>query len=93
MNNLKGHINCEIEVLKSVKIYKSDVKTSYARFLGRENKEVPVYDLYADSYIELVRELQKLMNENKLSKDDANRLTTIIEKYADDIEEHAKYDF
>jgi hypothetical protein len=90
MNNFKEHIfNCEIEVLKAVEVHQSNVKTSLVRFFNRKEGAV-IEGYYTDSYIELVRYLQKLMSEGKLSGQEINNLATLIENYGADIEEEGK---
>lgn len=88
---MKNHIfNCNIKVLKAQEIHGSDVKTSLVRFSSREGW----YECYcADSYIELVRYLQKLMSDGKLSGQEINNLATLIENYGEDVGEEVKNNF
>lgn len=93
MNNFKEHIfNCKVEVIKAVKIHhQSDVKTSLVQFFNSKEGAV-IEGYYTDSYIELVRYLQKLMSEGK-SGQEINNLATLIENYGADIEEQMKNNF
>ena len=94
MNNFKEHIfNCKVEVIKAVKIHhQSDVKTSLVQFFNSKEGAV-IEGYYTDSYIELVRYLQKLMSEGKLAGQEINNLATLIENYGADIEEQMKNNF